>query len=316
MPDLADRISRGAVAALDLAPFDDRFSRLSRQVLAGGASRFARVIVDDRPVQYVVPVGLAGEHIDYGALVLQDGHAGVLWRDASGVDRHANVTLGAGPHSTVTPVNLGGEQWLRFDVAGDGEPLAFLVPPVSTPRLRNTLIAFFDARPGQRRSERPLPEPEPVAAPAVVFPDPEPTEPIPVQDADEPVGATAPVAAGRGDEWAPDADEQSDRVTAPDAAAAGAERTEVLHDPAPPAPEHAAPFDLYRDDQRQPGPRAQQSTAWAPGPPPSAERRTVEAAPVYAEPGGTSATLRGFLIGLFPTLVIGGIALAIRYLGS
>ena len=34
MSDLADRISRAAVAALDLAPFDDRFSRLSRQVLA------------------------------------------------------------------------------------------------------------------------------------------------------------------------------------------------------------------------------------------------------------------------------------------
>ena len=31
MPDLADRISRGAVAALDLAPFDDRFSKLSRR---------------------------------------------------------------------------------------------------------------------------------------------------------------------------------------------------------------------------------------------------------------------------------------------
>ena len=38
MSDLADRISRAAVAALDLAPFDDRFGRLSRQVLAGGAS--------------------------------------------------------------------------------------------------------------------------------------------------------------------------------------------------------------------------------------------------------------------------------------
>ena len=76
MPDLADRISRAAVAALDLAPFDDRYGRLSRQVLAGGASRFQRVTADDQAVHFVIPVGLAGQRIDYGALVLQDRQAG------------------------------------------------------------------------------------------------------------------------------------------------------------------------------------------------------------------------------------------------
>ena len=64
MPDLADRISRAAVTALDLAPFDERFAALSRQVLTGGASRFTKIIDERQAISYVIPVGVAGERID------------------------------------------------------------------------------------------------------------------------------------------------------------------------------------------------------------------------------------------------------------
>ena len=182
MPDLADRISRAAVAALDLAPFDDRYGRLSRQVLAGGASRFQRVTADDQAVHFVIPVGLAGQRIDYGALVLQDRQAGILWRDAMGID-HSIVVPRADGAATFSPLTLGGEQWTRFDVDGDGQHLAFLVPPVSDPLLRSTLIDWFGARPGDRHTaSAPVPEPEPEPGPAVRFPDPAPEpEPQPVE---------------------------------------------------------------------------------------------------------------------------------------
>ena len=184
MSDLADRISRAAVAALDLAPFDDRFSRLSRQVLAGGASRFGRVVADDQAVHFVIPVGLAGERIDYGALVLQDRQAGILWRDAAGMDHGSVVRRTVDTHSSFSSLTLGGEQWMRFDVESAGEHLTFLVPPVNSPLLRSTLIDFFRARPGSFSAPTPLPEPDPEPAPIVRFPDPEPEpEPEPVAEA-------------------------------------------------------------------------------------------------------------------------------------
>lgn len=179
MSDLADRISRAAVAALDLAPFDDRYGKLSRQVLAGGASRFSRVTSDDQAIHFVIPVGLAGERIEYGALVLQDRQAGLIWRDALGIDHSATVPRGPETATTFSSLTLGGDQWMRFDVDAAGEELAFLIPPVNSPLLRSTLIDFFKARPGAPRSSAPVPEP--VAEPPLVrFPDPEPEpEPAP-----------------------------------------------------------------------------------------------------------------------------------------
>ncbi|MDO5535081.1 MAG: hypothetical protein Q4F65_10565, partial [Propionibacteriaceae bacterium] len=165
MPDLADRISRAAVAALDLAPFDDRFSRLSRQVLAGGASRFAKVTADDQAVHFVIPVGLAGDRIEYGALVLQDRQVGVLWRDAEGIDHSSVVPRTAA--ATFTPITLGEEQWTRFEVTEADAPLAFLVPPVSGPLLTSTVVDFLQASLSRAELGAPLPTPDPEPAPAV-----------------------------------------------------------------------------------------------------------------------------------------------------
>lgn len=188
MPDLADRISRGTVAALDLAPFDDRFSRLSRQVLAGGASRFSRVVRDDEPIHFVIPVGLAHDQIDYGALVLQGSQAGVVWRDAAGMDHTKVVPLGSDTATGFSSLTLGGEQWMRFDISGAGEVLSFLVPPVSSPLLRSTLIDHLRARPGRHDNNAAIPQPVPQPA-AVRFPDPQdagPSQEVSPEDAGPP----------------------------------------------------------------------------------------------------------------------------------
>lgn len=359
MPDLADRISRGAVAALDLAPFDDRFGRLSRQVLAGGASRFQRVIADDRPIEFLIPVGLAHERIDYGALVLQDGHAGVLWRDASGLDRCITVPIGPDTHATFGAVTLGGEQWTRFDVAGEPVGLTFLVPPVNSPLLRSTLIEYFRARPGHAHTQ-PLPEPEqpapavrvpPVPAPApVVAPAPEVESAPEVEPA--PVVESAPAPERVADEPAPTAllpavDAAPEQTVAPGGPETDADATMVapidpeaedatliqpsvdgdatrIHPPTdrehaswvPPAepalaaaaPPPAPTFDLYRDDRRTPSPEPGAGAVQAPAQPAAAS------VPAQQVGTGTSATLRGFLIGLFATLAIGGVFLLFQYL--
>lgn len=350
MSDLADRISRAAVAALDLAPFDDRFGRLSRQVLAGGASRFSRVTADDQAVHFVIPVGLAGERIDYGALVLQDRQAGLIWRDPQGIDQTATVSRGAATASTFSSLTLGGEQWMRFDVAGDGGELAFLVPPVNSPLLRSTLIDFFRARPGAPRSAAPVPEPS-VEPPLVRFPDEEPapedlettqvmaepiTDPEPALPAsDDPTPreqtpaeqfAAEPAMLS---EWAPDAfDPDATRVRpvlpedAPVAETPDDDATRV----------HEPPFDLFRD---QPAVPPETPPAWTqqptqaiptPAPAPTAESEAwhpagaqvqrVQAAPVYVEPHGMSRTTVGFLIGLFATLALGGAAIVFRLFGA
>lgn len=361
MSDLADRISRAAVAALDLAPFDDRYGKLSRQVLAGGASRFARVTSDDQSIHFVIPVGLAGERIDYGALVLQDRQAGIVWRDAQGVDHTATVPRGPGTQTAFSSLTLGGEQWMRFDVDADGEQLAFLVPPVNSPLLRSTLIDFFRARPGAPRSSAPMPEPV-AEPPAVRFPDPEPQpEPTPEPDPEPEPTPEPPVDTtdadlestqmmGRtADEWAPEAaaseaatpqvdDATRVRPALPEAEPEASGSPDEVDDA---TRVHNPPFDLYRDAPAVPPATppawtqqptealpsqtapAQEQSPWAyqsPAPegwkPQSAELRTVEAAPVYAEPSAMSRTVVGFLIGLFATLAIGGVAIAIRLLGA
>lgn len=185
MPDLADRISRAAVAALDLAPFDDRFASLSRQVLAGGAARFGKVVDQRQAISYVIPVGVAGERIDYGALVLQPNSAGLLWRGVGGVDQHAIVSVTSSTPATYSTVPLGGESWLRFSI-GSASRLTFLVPPVTSRALVPTLIEYFAARPGPAPTTV-LPEPDSEPA-AVSFPD-EPTIALPTPTSPTPLSA-------------------------------------------------------------------------------------------------------------------------------
>ena len=70
MPDdLADRISDGVVAVLELVPGEKRFVDLSRHVLKGGAERFRPVVLTDEPVRYLVPVGVPGKKLDFGTLL-------------------------------------------------------------------------------------------------------------------------------------------------------------------------------------------------------------------------------------------------------
>lgn len=361
MPDLADRISRAAVAALDLAPFDDRFASLSRQVLTGGASRFARVIDERQAISYVIPVGVAGERIDYGALVLQPEGAGLLWRDARGADHHASVSVTPTTPATYSTVSLGGEPWVRFSI-GSASRLTFLVPPVKSRALLPTLIDHFGATPGPAPSTvLPEPSPEPArvrfpdvaAAPVAPIPVVEPTVPLPglaphapavplpsVQatpvrpDAAPPMDATQPMSAlditgpipvvparevGDGDDRAGgDPASQGDRGTA--------DATQVIPPRDEPSPWAPAPgFELFRDEPRSPaapeptrvipplptpGPRPHE---WQPQPAglghapgaPSARLEPVTPAAAYAPATTSSATLRGFLLGLLITVGVG-----------
>lgn len=151
--DLADLISRGAVAALDLAPLDPRFSGLSRQVLQGGASRFAPVVDASEPVEYVVPVGVPEASVNFGALVIQHSRVGLVWRDARQGDRHALVALGPDTRAEWSPVTLGGEQWARFDLVDGDTTLSFLAPPTGSPLLRTTLARLLSAGPAGSASD-------------------------------------------------------------------------------------------------------------------------------------------------------------------
>ena len=349
MPDLADRISRAAVTALDLAPFDERFAALSRQVLTGGASRFTKIIDERQAISYVIPVGVAGERIDYGALVLQPESAGLVWRDASGVDQHATVSVTAGTPATYSTVHLGGESWVRFSV-GLASRLTFLIPPVRSQALLPTLVSHFQAVPG--------PAPATVLREApVAIEESLPTTVIPTRDlptaqaapvAAIPVRAIQPVSPAPVEETGPiprlpepsavDLD-ATQPFTPPDV---DAEPTRTVPVPWPggdPAQEAtqeipvqreqpvapwgaAAPFELFREPAPIPErtqvlpdltdypPAPTQRPAWAPAPPPEAQL-----APVADQTPAGSATLRGFVIGLLLTVVLGSIVLAFLLLG-
>ncbi|MFT3875101.1 MAG: hypothetical protein QM708_01535 [Propioniciclava sp.] len=340
MSDLADRISRAAVAALDLAPFDDRYGRLSRQVLAGGASRFKQVITDDQAVHYVIPVGLVGERVAYGALVLQERQAGVLWRDADGLDHTALVPRDETLSARYAPVLLGAEEWMRFDVTAASARLAFLAPPVTGPLLDRALIDFFRAEPGApvimddrvltsddtdttaiQPAVEPEPEPDDVGghhdSDATSFYDPyaddapdhraEPTAPVAAAPSvPEPAPATPVVTPAQ---VPPRASALSSQDTVP------SQTTVPLPPVAPPAP-----FDIYRDE----APSAPGATAAMPAAPAPAVRMPVAPAPVAAAPAvvtpvakpGMSRTTAGFLIGFFGVLVVAGAAFALRLIGG
>lgn len=294
MADLADRISRAAVAALDLAPFDERLSKLSRLVLTGGASRFAVVVTPDEPLHYVVPVGLPHERIDYGALLVQNTRVGLVWRDSASHDRNRVIRLDPTNTPRYSPLELVGEEWTRFDLEPDDPEAAFLVPPVNTPQLRSTLITLLHARPLVEAEEATAIHPIAPPPPPIAPPPPAPgAEPDPDPDATRPMQAIAD-------------DPEATRIHQPRHAL-------------PPTPDADATMLLYRDETASPAPPpAPAPTAVAPvapaaSPPPTptppppptpASLRAQE--PVRAE---GSQTLRGFLVGFSATLIVGLLAI-------
>ena len=288
MLDLADRVSRAAVAALDLAPFDDRFARLSRQVLAGGASRFAKVIADGEPVDFVVPVGLLHDRLDYGALVVQKTQVGLLWRDDAGLDHVRTATLGAG--TSYSAVDLGGETWTRFDLPADGVPLTFLTPPVSSTLLRTTLARLLGASPGAAAPvSTPAPAPEPAP---VVMPNP----PLVPTSAPSPGSVPAP------DSW---------DVAAPAEIEFEATRVHAFPGYDDVTTVHPLPDGLFRPDTRQPA-------ASAPAPAVTNHQAPLMAvtppAAISATAHGSGISVQGFLLGFIGALAVGGIALLLRLL--
>lgn len=362
MTDLADRISRAAVAALDLAPFDDRYASLSRQVLAGGASRFSKVIANDQALHYVIPVGLVGERVAYGALVLQDHQAGVLWRDADGLDRAVVVARDDAVSATFSPVILGSQEWMRFDVTGGSAPLSFLAPPVAGSLLDRALIDFFRAKAGARSAVDVFiatdDDPETTAVQPPVVDEPstpaEPASPAQPEIAREPAAAVAPVVAdldatavytpfadgvpaeparGAGTDTGADAARRSEatRTTAIQQApvpAASAQRAPLPAASAQQAPPPAAsaqetvplvaqPFGLYRDEAPVPQPTDALPVVLPQAPAPTPVRVGPIAAQVTEAPQPSmSRTTAGFLVGFFGILLIGGLAIAVRLLGS
>lgn len=324
MSDLADRISRAAVAALDLAPFDDRFGRLSRQVLTGGASRFMRAIADDQTVHYVIPVGLVGEHTGYGALILQDHQAGLLWRDSSGLDHAAIMPREASLSAGYGPVLLDAEEWLRFDVPAE-PPVSFLAPPVAGSMLDRTLISFFRAKPSPVAAVSAT-----IVAPALPQPEPEPAE-----ETGENTAIDLEPADGSGEhdpeatavytfEAGEDDDTQTDAAAAEPEEAAVPVATRALPEfpvaaSAPAA--HAMPttVSIYRDENpewsRPPATFAEPGSVLT-GPVQPAPVATIVTGATAAAPPSMSRTTSGFLIGLFGVLLVGGAAIALRLLGA
>lgn len=323
MPDLADRISRAAVAALDLAPFDDRFASLSRQVLAGGAARFGNVVDERQAISYVIPVGVAGERIDYGALVLQPNSAGLLWRGVGGVDQHAIVSITSSTPATYSTVSLRGESWLRFSV-GSASRLTFLIPPVNSRVLLPTLVEYFAARPGPAPATV-LPEPDLAPLPGgtdektVALPVP-PAQPLPAEEYAGPI-PTLPVPVRLQD---PEATQVVPRVNNElDAETAGTQNANESVKESHWAPVGA--FDLYRDEPRTTPTAEPTRVLQVPGPIPGPERsprhdrntlaephQPVTAENVFECPQTSSGNLRFFFIGLLATLGAGTLVILVQ----
>lgn len=149
MPDLANRISEGAVSVLELVAHDKRFAELSTTVLRGGAERFRAVVVDDEPIRYVLPVGVPDERLDFGTLLVQATRVSLVWRPEQIRPYRAVVcALGPGTEVSQTAVPVRGETWGRFDLRDGSASMTFLVPPVSTPDLPAALHAALISDPG------------------------------------------------------------------------------------------------------------------------------------------------------------------------
>ncbi|MFV0452088.1 MAG: hypothetical protein ACK5LS_07565 [Propioniciclava sp.] len=317
MVDLADWISRGAVAALDLAPRDDRFAKLSRLVLTGGASRFGPAVNPDEPVQYVIPVALPHTKIEYGALLVQTTQLGIVWREANVRDRAHVVPLDQGLAPRYAPLTLAGEEWTRFDLVPDDPEAAFLLPPLSSPLLKITLISLLGARalgdPGPA-----FPAPATPASPPTPIPTPAPASPrtpdraVPQEPASPDPEATQPMAALTPPPPPPPPQTSPDpEATQPMQALPGDDDPTRVR-PAPrvaPAERREDAIPLFRDETRprQPvAPTAPQPALTAPRSPVAPAAPPVPAATVQVyDEGGASLTVRGFLIGLGVTLGLG-----------
>ena len=284
--DLADRISDGSIAVLDLVPGEQRFHELSRFVLRGGASRFAAAVLEDEPVRYVLPVGVPGRKLDYGTLLIQRTRCALVWRTDPARPYHAKIAE-LGPDTTVSqsPVAIRGEVWGRFDLQQGGTPaMTFLVPPVAATALPRMLHRVLVDEPRSRLAyieAPPLPlevtegAAEPVPAP--VEPD-APTEPLPATIPDAPT--TSPDAP------AP----TSDATARWDARAAEADApTEVidLWSAEPQTTEPAAEVsyeDLYRTSERTSPTSPPPASADSASPAPAAPVPPVPVAPVASVP--------------------------------
>ncbi|WP_147675103.1 hypothetical protein [Nigerium massiliense] len=152
MPDdLADRISEGAVAVLELVPGEKRFVDLTRHVLRGGAERFRPVLLPDEPVRYLVPVGVPGKKLDFGTLLVQRSRVSLVWRTDPARPYHAVIcTLSDRTTVSQTAVVVRGETWGRFDMRDDTASMTFLVPPVATPGLPRALHEALIDEPDSR----------------------------------------------------------------------------------------------------------------------------------------------------------------------
>lgn len=268
MHDLAARLSDGAVAALDLAPLDRRVPGLSRLVLRGGATRFAAVVDDTEPIHYVVPVRLVGT-TSWGALVLQNTRAGLVWRDQHDQTRALHVLLSPTTGVSRHGVRLDGENWVAFRVDDGESTFDVMVPP--TGRLASTLAEHLGrwgaieqevgetavlpaveprtpprgpaGTPPRGPAPRPVP-PAPVAPPVAAVPPVEPAAPVPPV---EPVRPVPPVEKHPGASERPD---DASTMVLPAVAAAGAVDGAAPEGPEPdaasspqpgPAPSHLAP---------------------------------------------------------------------------
>lgn len=274
MADLATELSYGAVAGISLAPEDHRLAAMSREVLAGGATRFASAIEMGRPIRYVIPVRLPDDDNVPGALVVQQDRLALIWRNTTGL--HKTVWSQLDQYTLIfeSTGEFEGEPWTRFRVKDAAKSWGFIVPPVRggllVPTLRSNLRAWL------RQEKRPTPPlPAPVAASPVPAPAPTEVVPLVVEAPPHPVEAT---------------------LILPAVLPTDAEPPRWVHKSSPAAVLEELPQE------------AETSLAILATEEPSPDTLlpSVSDSPL-ANGTPRSATLLGFLIGLATTLVVGGI---------
>lgn len=214
MADLATELSFGAVAGLGLAPGDPKYAALLREVLSGGATRFASVVDAAWPVRYVIPVRIPEDSDALGALLVQQERLSLVWRSPSGLNQSIWSALDESTTVYESVGHVSGEPWSLFRVEDAQKTWSFMVPPVSgrmiTLTLRQNLSPWLGREPADARLEatkimpaivvdeprqwvhRPGPAPQPAASP------PRPTvETAPGYAAVRAPAPVVPVAAGR-----------------------------------------------------------------------------------------------------------------------
>ncbi len=204
MADLATELSFGAVAGLGLAPGDPRFTSLSKEVLQGGATRFAAAVDGSWPVRYVIPVRVPEDEMSLGALVVQQERLALVWRTSSGFNQSIWSGLDDRTRIFESMSRVDDEPWTSFRVEDAEKDWSFLVPPVRGRllllTLRQNLKPWMHPEPPARQV---ITETETKVMPAVIPDEPKPSEWVhkssPEPDASsstvEMAPAMAPVAA-------------------------------------------------------------------------------------------------------------------------